>query len=668
MAGIDFIHQNGVDYEIVPEIAELFSTTKTYHTGDHVIYEAGWYTFKTDKYAGAWDATKVNGPFKVSEQLTDLKEDLVYDRNDFDDYKLEGLAYYGLISTFVNGSLTNGGVVYPNYQYRVATEAVQHSTNPIDIVDIDSAFFIRIIYFTDSTATEVSSSSNVLRKDCPYRIPSGSYFRFFIRRVTENTSEIADIATFRKAVRIANYLDEYLDDESPKLSSYFYDSMENAYIDSNGTVQANASSALSDWIKVRAGDKIKYKLMGGKAGYLFVLCNSKFVNANSIVYGILGEGIGPYESLYVTGEYIVPSDGYMRYSYNIEYCNDGYFYVENALQTESAVRLNMLEDTVNAPIPSYWEIPIETAEDAYSTHIKSSSPNLVSFPFITDIHWGRNAKHSPRLINRLCRDLGMSFVVVGGDIETASEETADECTAITNDFLRRFNRTLFATIGNHDNNSDKTVDENIIVTSGTLYDSFYRPHEQYVNTDGERNGYYDIPSHKTRIIAIDTGTPIWYKGQNIGTDYNYQRLEDSIDWAYSKISELDSAWHVILVTHIIWGGAPTGETPTMQSWVTNRLKTGILDKAYSAEIIALFCGHLHRDIDGTLASTNGTKTLLIIGTTTDNYNLSSNWGGPTMTIGTATEQAFDLVQVDLDNKNIYMTRVGAGNSRSFSYE
>lgn len=77
MAGIDFVHQNGVDYEIVPEIAPLFKTTVSYHAGDHVIYEAGWYIFKADKSAGAWDATKADGPFKVSEQLINIKEELI---------------------------------------------------------------------------------------------------------------------------------------------------------------------------------------------------------------------------------------------------------------------------------------------------------------------------------------------------------------------------------------------------------------------------------------------------------------------------------------------------------------------------------------------------------------------------------------------------------------
>ena len=76
MAGIDFIHQNGTDYEIVPEIAPLFKTTQNYTAGQHVIYNAALYTFKEDKSAGVWDATKVNGPFEVAKQISDLKEDL----------------------------------------------------------------------------------------------------------------------------------------------------------------------------------------------------------------------------------------------------------------------------------------------------------------------------------------------------------------------------------------------------------------------------------------------------------------------------------------------------------------------------------------------------------------------------------------------------------------
>lgn len=76
MAKLDQVNYKGTIAEIVPEIAPLFKTTETYAAGDQVIYEADWYTFKEAKEAGAWDATKVDGPFKVADEIVSLKEDL----------------------------------------------------------------------------------------------------------------------------------------------------------------------------------------------------------------------------------------------------------------------------------------------------------------------------------------------------------------------------------------------------------------------------------------------------------------------------------------------------------------------------------------------------------------------------------------------------------------
>ena len=75
MAGIDFIHQNGVDYEIVPEIAPRFKTTINYAAGDCVIYNAEAYRFKTAHSAGAWIGTDAE-KFLVGEELGAIKEDL----------------------------------------------------------------------------------------------------------------------------------------------------------------------------------------------------------------------------------------------------------------------------------------------------------------------------------------------------------------------------------------------------------------------------------------------------------------------------------------------------------------------------------------------------------------------------------------------------------------
>lgn len=106
MSAIDQINQGGTTYEIVPEIAELFSIEKTYRAGDHVIYEAGWYTFKTDKYAGAWDATKVDGPFKVTNELSSLKSEFTDTFNAYEIYN-RGVIKASLTSEGANKGYLN---------------------------------------------------------------------------------------------------------------------------------------------------------------------------------------------------------------------------------------------------------------------------------------------------------------------------------------------------------------------------------------------------------------------------------------------------------------------------------------------------------------------------------------------------------------------------------
>lgn len=63
-------------YEIVPEIAPLFQETESYDVGDWVIYESKLYKFISSKSTGAWDATKVDGPSTVMEEIDDLKSTL----------------------------------------------------------------------------------------------------------------------------------------------------------------------------------------------------------------------------------------------------------------------------------------------------------------------------------------------------------------------------------------------------------------------------------------------------------------------------------------------------------------------------------------------------------------------------------------------------------------
>ena len=70
--------------------------------------------------------------------------------------------------------------------------------------------------------------------------------------------------------------------------------------------------------------------------------------------------------------------------------------------------------------------------------------------------------------------------------------------------------------------------------------------------------------------------------------------------------------------------------------------------------VAHLCGHYHADAD------NKNTNVLTIQTTCDKLN-------GTRTAGTVDEQAFDVVSVNYDESKIYLTRIGAGSDREFSF-
>ena len=86
----------------------------------------------------------------------------------------------------------------------------------------------------------------------------------------------------------------------------------------------------------------------------------------------------------------------------------------------------------------------------------------------------------------------------------------------------------------------------------------------------------------------------------------------------------------------------------------------------SAKAICFICGHCHYDAN-LYCDTN--NTIPIISVTTDAYKRQeATYQDIDRTIGTYKEQAFDIIHLDLDNKNIIFKRIGAGQDREFSFE
>ena len=72
MAKLDHVSIKGTTYEIVPEIAPLFSESTAYAVGDWVIKDAVLYRFTAAHAVGAWIGTDAE-EVTVGEELTNLK-------------------------------------------------------------------------------------------------------------------------------------------------------------------------------------------------------------------------------------------------------------------------------------------------------------------------------------------------------------------------------------------------------------------------------------------------------------------------------------------------------------------------------------------------------------------------------------------------------------------
>ena len=69
-----------------------------------------------------------------------------------------------------------------------------------------------------------------------------------------------------------------------------------------------------------------------------------------------------------------------------------------------------------------------------------------------------------------------------------------------------------------------------------------------------------------------------------------------------------------------------------------------------------------------LSQTETVPPILVVLTTTDCYSLNHPDTDPTVRqLGTISEQAFDIVQIDTAGRKVYCTRIGAGSDRVFSF-
>lgn len=304
-------------------------------------------------------------------------------------------------------------------------------------------------------------------------------------------------------------------------------------------------------------------------------------------------------------------------------------------------------DATSVSIPLYWKNEIQASIDSVLTNRMAIGENIAEFIFITDTHYSQSQKKSPRLVGYLQKNLLIPDVVFGGDAMYYSGSSKLAGLREMQEFMGAFNYgNLFFTIGNHDFNN--YVSSSNILTDSELYATVMKQVERFGTTDGSLDvSYFDNEAHKIRFVQFD---------YNLASNATAGAAK-----VLNAFSSLGSDWTVVLFTHKYWQApdANSGNPPTVIS-SAKALIQAIIAGSYSATIAAVIVGHVHSDNAVVLDGIN------VISTTCDCID-TNLYGGPTMTVGTDTEEAFDIVQIDTVNKKLYFTRVGAGEDRVFTY-
>lgn len=434
----------------------------------------------------------------------------------------------------------------------------------------------------------------------------------------------------------------------------------------NKEIRATISNPEKQTIYFEAGTAYEFKVIEAVASGTGYSAKRKYSTAHSV----------EFDKWMNSGYYHVYPDRI----YLIELRNtDGA--VVSAANVNSYIRLYKVDNANH--IPKYYEQHI--ADKAASINkIQAKNDKTSSFIWITDMHMQHNAKHSPALIRYLRDNCGINQVVGGGDFVTAWLSDADGKEGLLDD-MREADALykdipLIKTPGNHEWAFGGKNQYGL--TEAEMYEYWYKKDIENTgavkNDNGDPTTYYylDDTTNKIRYInlnvmdyEVDLGDDGLVAGgvQNPKT-YDYKMSAEQVAWLKDTALVVpDNEYGVVIFTHIaVWD---TNERPGADDLVGYRMEArevieGYMNKTgdyanYKGEFIGWFSGHSH--YDHMLNISNFAQVV----SNGDGTPVTS--GMPNRPLNTVAEQCFDVVTIDKVNRQVYLTRIGAGEDRSFVY-
>lgn len=343
--------------------------------------------------------------------------------------------------------------------------------------------------------------------------------------------------------------------------------------------------------------------------------------------------------------------------------------VMKGLKVWTPTKINSYENTLEISklkqdIPFYYKKHLSDKITEVRAKETFSGVTGDEFIFITDYHMERNANNSPSLIDKIIHQTGAKKIVFGGDAYDASS-TPDLALNKIADFYSMFYENadkILSCVGNHEYNNPASNKPEQQIPNGQVYASIVNRNDLIHHSRHTCN--YTILNRSNETMYIFIGCEYSSSVTEESTKYVLETLKnnDGYDIIVFSHTGLDNGGDNGNVANIIDGFKRITDGIDKFNQKSNYIFDGITYdySGCTGEVICVFSGHNH--VDGCIRTDGG---LNIISTTCDAYGAPE--GGVVRKKGTITEQAFDVVNIDYENKKIYMTRIGAGEDRVFSY-
>ena len=269
-----------------------------------------------------------------------------------------------------------------------------------------------------------------------------------------------------------------------------------------------------------------------------------------------------------------------------------------------------------------------------------------SFFYITDLHWEDNNKKSPRIMQYIQSNTDVDTIVFGGDYISRRYTDKQAALDMMQKCIDAFTAKEYcAIIGNHEMNiSDGENDDATPVTAEEI--NFVLNKGRFDKT------YFCVEDEADKICKVFLDTNMFVKD---GEQYA---------WLKDTLVSLDSDMTVFIFMHIYNDYKPAGVPLTIASTGTRLYELlSDINGDMSCSVGGIFSGHTHRDF-----LEKNDLGYAVVATTCDGigaYDLCDD--SYERVKGEFSEQAFDVVQVDTSNRKVFLTRIGAGYDREYTY-